>query len=67
MDSELLRLKERVEIALEIGESYYREFKTALEGPPGKKTPGTPKRYVTTLQRLLLRSLMPMGGSYLWG
>lgn len=30
MDSELLRLKERVEIALEIGESYYREFKTAL-------------------------------------
>jgi ATP-dependent DNA helicase RecG len=31
MDSELLRLKERVEIALEIGESYYREFKTALE------------------------------------
>lgn len=30
MDSELLGLKERVEIALEIGESYYREFKTAL-------------------------------------
>ena len=26
-----MRLKERVEIALEIGESYYREFKTALE------------------------------------
>ncbi|MFM9947806.1 MAG: ATP-binding protein [Saprospiraceae bacterium] len=31
MDSELLRLKERVEIALEIGESYYREFKTAFQ------------------------------------
>ena len=39
MDSKLLRLKERVEIALEIGESYYREFKTAMEGLPGKKMP----------------------------
>jgi len=29
---ELLRLKERVDIAIEIGESYYREFKSALEG-----------------------------------
>lgn len=35
----LLRLKERVEIALEIGESYYREFKSAYEGPPSSKTP----------------------------
>jgi ATP-dependent DNA helicase RecG len=34
---ELLRLKERVEIAVEIGESYYREFKTALQGKPGEK------------------------------
>jgi len=29
---DLLRLKERVDIAIEIGESYYREFKSALEG-----------------------------------
>ena len=29
---ELLKLKDRVEIAIEIGESYYREFKSALEG-----------------------------------
>lgn len=36
---DLLRLKERVEIAIEIGESYYREFKTALEGKPGEKIP----------------------------
>ena len=35
---ELLRLKERVDIAIDIGESYYREFKSALEGPPGNKT-----------------------------
>lgn len=35
---ELLRLKERVDIAIEIGESYYREFKSALEGAPRNKT-----------------------------
>lgn len=35
---ELLKLKERIDIAIEIGESYHREFKSALEGPPGLKT-----------------------------
>lgn len=35
----LLRLKERVEIAIELGESYYREFKSGFEGPPNDKKP----------------------------
>lgn len=35
----LLRLKERVEIAIELGESYYREFKSGFEGPPNNKKP----------------------------
>lgn len=35
---ELLRLKERVDIAIEIGESYYREFKSASQGPANTKT-----------------------------
>jgi len=35
----ILRLKERVQIALEIGESYYREFKSGFEGPDSKKVP----------------------------
>lgn len=34
---QILRLKERVDIALEISESYYREFKSAFEGPSGNK------------------------------
>lgn len=34
---QLLRLKERVEIAIELGESYYREFKSGYEGPPNDK------------------------------
>ena len=39
MEVDLLKLKERVEIACEIGESYYREFKTAYEGTPQNKKP----------------------------
>jgi len=35
----LLRLKERVEIAVEIGESYYREFKSGFDGPPDNRRP----------------------------
>lgn len=35
----LLRLKDRVEIAIELGESYYREFKSGYEGPPNDKKP----------------------------
>jgi ATP-dependent DNA helicase RecG len=34
---DLLRLKERVDIAIEIGESYYREFKSGLAGRTDKK------------------------------
>lgn len=36
---DILRLKERVEIAIEIGESYYREFKSGYEGRPDNKQP----------------------------
>lgn len=35
---DILRLKERVDIATEIGESYYREFKSGFEGRPDSKT-----------------------------
>jgi len=33
----LLKLRDRVDVAIEIGESYYREFKSALEGSPNSK------------------------------
>ncbi|MGJ3256113.1 MAG: ATP-binding protein [Alcanivorax sp.] len=36
--SEVLLLAERVDLATKIGESHYREFKSAYEGPPGIKT-----------------------------
>ena len=36
---DLLRLRERVEYAIELGESHYREFKSAYQGKPGEKEP----------------------------
>ena len=35
----LLKLNERLEIAIELGESHYREFKSAYQGQTGAKTP----------------------------
>jgi ATP-dependent DNA helicase RecG len=32
-----LILKERIRNTIQIGESHFREFKSALEGSPGKK------------------------------
>lgn len=36
---DILKLRDRVEIAIEMGESYYREFKSGYEGRPNAKTP----------------------------
>lgn len=36
---ELLNFIERLQIAIQIGESQYREFKSCYEGIPGKKKP----------------------------
>lgn len=39
MNDKLLRIADRVEIAVEVGESHFREFKSGWEGPIGQKTP----------------------------
>jgi ATP-dependent DNA helicase RecG len=38
MDATILVPKERIEIALQLRESHFREFKSAYEGRPGEKT-----------------------------
>lgn len=40
-DGDVLLLTDRVRLAIKIGESQYREFKSALHGPPGNKKPRT--------------------------
>ncbi|MDX2305388.1 MAG: ATP-binding protein [Microscillaceae bacterium] len=64
---DLLRLKERVEIALELGESYYREFKSALEGPPNAKTPRELKEIFADIAKTLVAFANADGGELFVG
>jgi len=64
---ELLRLKERVEIAIEIGESYYREFKSALEGKPGNKSSRDVKEVCYDIAKTLVAFANADGGELFIG
>ena len=64
---ELLRLKERVDIAIEIGESYYREFKSAYEGPPGNKTSRDIKEVCYDIAKTLVAFANADGGELFIG
>jgi len=64
---ELLRLKERVDIAIEIGESYYREFKSAWEGPPGHKTSRDIKEVCYDIAKTLVAFANADGGELFIG
>jgi ATP-dependent DNA helicase RecG len=64
---ELLRLKERVQIAIEIGESYYREFKSALEGPPTNKIPRDIKEVCYDIAKTLVAFANADGGELFIG
>lgn len=67
MELELLRLKERIEIALELQESHYREFKTALEGPPSQKTPRDIKEVCNDISKTLVAFANSDGGELFVG
>jgi len=67
MMDNLLRLKERVEIALELGESYYREFKSALEGHPNDKKPRDLKEICNDVAKTLVAFANADGGELFVG
>lgn len=67
MEIEILRLKERVQIALELGESHYREFKSALEGPPDKKVSRGTKEICDDIASTLVAFANADGGELLVG
>ena len=67
MEIELLRLKERIEIAIELGESHYREFKTALEGRPEAKTPRDLKEIGNDISKTLVAFANADGGELFIG
>jgi ATP-dependent DNA helicase RecG len=64
---ELLKLKERVDIAIEIGESYYREFKSGLDGPPNNKNPRDVKEVCDDIAKTLVAFANADGGELFVG
>ena len=67
MNDKLLRMSERVEISLQIGESHFREFKSALEGPPENKKPMQWKTIATKIADTLVGFANADGGELLMG
>lgn len=64
---ELLKLKERVAIAIEIGESYYREFKSAFEGASNNKTSRDTKEICYDIAKTLVAFANADGGELFIG
>ena len=64
---ELLKLKDRVDIAIEIGESHYREFKSALEGPPGGKVSRDIREVCNDIDKTLVAFANADGGELFIG
>ncbi len=67
MTLEILRLTEKVDIAIEVGESHFREFKSGLEGKPGDKNPRNLKEVCSDIARTLVAFANADGGELLVG
>jgi len=65
--AEALVLAERAALAIRIGESHFREFKSALEGHPGKKTARPVREIATDIGRTLVAFANADGGELLVG
>jgi len=64
---ELLRLKERIEIALEMGESHFREFKSGFQGPSDSKTKRPIKEVCQDISKTLVAFANADGGELIVG
>lgn len=67
METEILRLRERVEIAIETGESHFREFKSALDGSEGVKKPRQVKEICKNIAKTLVAFANADGGELIIG
>lgn len=65
--TEILDIEERTRLAIKIGESHYREFKSAYEGPPGEKKPRDLKAIMTDVSGALVAFANADGGELLLG
>lgn len=64
---DILKLQERIDIAIQLGESHFREFKSALEGPQNKKKPRAIKEICTDIGQTLVAFANADGGELLVG
>ena len=64
---EILRLKERINIAIELGESHFREFKSGFEGLAGSKTSRPIKDVCRDISKTLVAFANADGGELLVG
>lgn len=64
---DLLKLKERIEIAIEMGESHFREFKSALQGPSHQKVQRPIKDVCQDISKTLVAFANADGGELLVG
>jgi len=65
--SELLALTERVRNTISLGESHFREFKSALDGRPGMKKPRAVKKICEDIGETLIGFANADGGELLVG
>lgn len=67
MSEQVLVLAERVQLATRIGESHYREFKSACQGQPGSKIKRPPKDICSDIAKTLVAFANADGGELFVG
>jgi len=67
MDPDILRISDRIALAIELGESHFREFKSALEGPPNNRRARDPRGVCEDIAKTLVAFANADGGELLIG
>ena len=66
-DFDIVNLEERARTAISLGESHFREFKSAMQGPPGSKTSRETKSICKDIGEALVAFANADGGELLIG
>lgn len=67
MEPDILRLSERIDLAREVGESHFREFKSAVDGPPDNKEPRSWRSIAADIANTLVGFANADGGELIVG